>query len=403
MAAPPLRIMFLSPYFRPYLGGIERAIERLSFQLLDSPAVEAVGVLTTKYAFPRVPHPEWANRETTPEGINIFRLAGFPRRSLPFHSVPLVWFSPEQIRRCLDEFNPHIVHFVGDGWFWGHFWSWLWQRNGARFIFTPSYHTLPSSRAWLKHVNRFICRRMDQVVTLTGQEADQVARDYRVGPEKLSVIGWGASVLAPPSDLPEASVDETGRPVTILCVGRLSRHKGQAWLLDAYRAARPRFQRPARLVLVGRNEDAESQLRALAQAAGLQDEVVFTGELDDQSLSDQYNRADVFALFSHYEAFGLVYLEAMLCGLPVLTHEVGANLELLTRGAVITPRFDQEAAADQLVRLVNDVDYRLQLGAQAREYAHQEFTWSSVADKYLELYRRTIPGAGFMASGKRGG
>ena len=48
----PLRVLFLTPYFRPYLGGIERAIERLSFQLLDSPDVEAVGVLTTKYAFP---------------------------------------------------------------------------------------------------------------------------------------------------------------------------------------------------------------------------------------------------------------------------------------------------------------------------------------------------------------
>ena len=390
--APPLRVLFLSPYFRPYLGGIERAIERLSFQLLESSAVESVGVLTTKYAFPRVPHPEWPNREKTPEGISIFRLSGFPRRSMPLYSVPLVWFSPGQIRRYLDEFDPHIIHFVGDGWFWGHFWAWLWRRKNARFVFTPSYHTLPASRVWLKQINRFISRRMHQVVTLTGQEALQVSRDYRVRQEKISVVGWGASVLAPdeePSDQPEPVVE---KPVTILSVGRLSRHKGQSWLIDVYRQARSQFQSRANLVLVGRDEDSETQLRAQVREAGLQGEVEFAGELDDESLSRRYNQADIFALYSHYEAFGLVYLEAMLCGLPVLTHEVGSNRELLIHGAVVTPRFDQEAAITQLVRLVNDSDYRTRLGEEGRTYAQEEFTWQSVAEKYLAIYRQQSPG-----------
>ena len=392
MDAPPLRVLFLSPYFRPYLGGIERAIERLSFQLLDSPAVEAVGVLTTKYAFPRAPHPEWPDREKTPEGIAIFRLSGFPHKSLPLYSVPLVWFSPAQIRRYLDEFNPHVIHFVGDGWFWGHFWAWLWRRNGARFIFTPSYHTLPRSRFWLKQVNRFISRQVDQVVTLTRQESDQVARDYGVERERISVVGWGASALARDAASRDRTAEPADRPATVLSVGRLSRHKGQAWLLDVYRAARPRFERPARLVLVGRDEDAEVQLRAQVRAAGLQDEVEFAGELDDDALSAEYEGADIFALYSHYEAFGLVYLEAMLCGLPVLTHEVGANRELLTEGAVVTPRFDREAAEDSMAALVNDAAYRRRLGEAGRQYARQEFTWPSVAAKYLALYRGQVPG-----------
>lgn len=383
----PLRVLFLTPYFRPYLGGIERAIERLSFQLLDSPAVEAVGVLTTKYAFPRVPHPEWADREQTQEAISIFRLAGFPWTSPPVYSVPLVWFSPTQVRRFLDEFNPHVIHFVGDGWFWGHFWSWFWRKGRARFVFTPSYHTLPPSRAWLKHVNRLICRRMDRVVTLTRQEAHQVTRDYQVALDKLSVIGWGASELSPLDFARDEARDSDGETVTVLCVGRLSRHKGQAWLLDAYRQARSSFTRPARLVLVGRDEDAEPALRSRVKSLGLEDEVVFTGELDDEALSRWYQASDVFALFSRYEAFGLVYFEAMLAGLPVLTHEVGANLELLTQGAEVVPRFDQASAVERLVRLVNDEDYRRSLGEEARQYALREFTWSVVAGKYLAVYR----------------
>lgn len=387
MNSRPLRVLFLSPYFRPYLGGIERAIERLSFQLLESPGVEAVGVLTTKYSFPPTPHPEWPDREETPEGLSIFRVSGVPHRSIPLYSVPLVWFSPGQIRQYLDEFNPHIIHFVGDGWFWGHFWARIWQKGRAKFVFTPSYHTLPMSRAWLKPVNRLLCRGVDKVVALTRQEASQVGRDYGVPEQKLAVIGWGASAMGGAdarTGTPDADADDR---VTILCVGRLSRHKGQAWLLDAYQRARESFLHPTRLVLVGRDEDAEAALRAEVKAANLEDEVVLTGELGDEDLGSWYGRSDIFALFSHYEAFGLVYFEAMLCGIPVLTHEVGANRELLTHGATVVPRFDLGEAAAEMTRLVNETEHRRRLGEAGREYASREFTWEAVAEKYLALYR----------------
>ena len=398
MSAPPLRVLFLTPYFRPYLGGIERAIEQLSFQVMQSEQVEAVAVLTTKYAYPRIPHPEWADRDVTPEGISIFRLRGYPKRSIPLYSVPLVWFPPGQVRRYLKEFQPNIVHFVGDGWFWGHFWSWFWFRRRAGFIFTPSYHTLPLSRWWLRPINGFICNVMDQMVALTRQETEQVARDYWVRPTKQAVIGWGASPLnnplqaevetAPPDRGATASQAASQElPVDILCVGRLGEHKGQGWLLESYRQARSLFHRPARLILVGRDEGGETALREEVRQSGLEGEVVFTGELEDSELVDWYGRADLFALFSRYEAFGLVYFEAMIAGVPVLTHDVGANRELLTRGAVVVPPFDRQAAVQELVRLVNDADYRRSLGQDGKGYALEEFTWSAVADKYLAVYQ----------------
>ena len=95
MSSRGMRVLFLTPYFRPYLGGIERAIEGLAFEYLDSPRVEAVGVLTGKYSFPRVPHPDWQDREITPEGITILRLSSFPLKSIPLYSVPLVWVSSQ--------------------------------------------------------------------------------------------------------------------------------------------------------------------------------------------------------------------------------------------------------------------------------------------------------------------
>ena len=401
MGNTPLRVLFLTPYYRPYLGGIERAIEQLSFQMQQSAAVEAVGVLTTKYSFPRCPQPTWDDRETTPEGVSIFRLSGFPRRSLPIYSVPLVWFSPLRLKKYLDEFRPDVVHFVGDGWFWGHFWAWFWYRGRARFVFTPSYHTLPPSRWWLKPINAFLCHVADRVVALTGGEAESVRRAYLAPKDKLGIIGWGTSINknvngrgdkdgpAPEQDHSRLGEELETSPLTVLCVGRLGKHKGQRWLLDTYLRVRAEFNRPVRLVLVGRDEDGAAGIAEFIARHQLQEEVIVTGEVTDSELADWYAEASLFVLFSQYEAFGLVFLEAMAHGTPVLTHDVGANREVLREGAVVVPRFDREAAGSELVRLVNDDAARQELGCQAQRYALAEFTWLAVAEKYLEVYRPT--------------
>ena len=82
-----------------------------------------------------------------------------------------------------------------------------------------------------------------------------------------------------------------------------------------------------------------------------------------------------------------MFFEAMASGLPVLTHDVGANRELLTRGSMVVPDFHTRAAVDALVRLVNDAAWREGLGAEGKAYALSEFTWPVVAKRYIELYQ----------------
>lgn len=390
--------MYLTPYYRPYLGGIERAIEELSHQMQQSPEVEAVGVLTTKYSFPRVAQPDWPDRETLSDGVEVYRLPGFPRWSPPLYSVPLVWFSPRRVRQYLEEFRPNVIHFVGDGWFWGHFCSrFRWRGGQARFVFTPSFHTLPVSRWWLAPFNAALCRLVDDIVPLTRQEARGLRRAYLAREDKQTIIGWGAPLPDPEAveaanteretAQQSAGGEDSTQPLTILCVGRLGRHKAQMWLLDVYREARRSFDKPVRLVLVGRDEGDAAAIASYIMSYSLQDEVEVTGEVTDSELARWYARADLFVLFSHYEAFGLVYFEAMAYGAPVLTHDVGSNRELLHTGAVVTPRFDRQAAVAGLLELVNDGEKRRRLGSDAREYALAEFTWPAVAEKYLTVYR----------------
>ena len=158
---------------------------------------------------------------------------------------------------------------------------------------------------------------------------------------------------------------------------------------DTYPRARDAFERPVRLVLVCRHEDAAAEIEGFIAQHQLQKEVTVTGEVSDHELADWYAEAGLFVLFSQYEAFGLVFLEAMGHGTPVLTHDVGANREVLRQGAVVVPRFDREAAVSELVRLVNDEAARRELGRQAQRYALSEFTWPAVAEKYLEVYQPT--------------
>ena len=118
----------------------------------------------------------------------------------------------------------------------------------------------------------------------------------------------------------------------------------------------------------------------------MEDEVIFTGELDDGSLRDWYSNSELFVLFSRYEAFGLVFFEAMVAGVPVLTHDVGANKELLLEGAIVVPRFDRETAVSELINLVNNEVYRRRLGQEGKDYALREFSWQVVSEKYLDIY-----------------
>ncbi len=386
-APSKVRVLFLTPYFRPYLGGIERAIEGLAGEYLNVPEVEKVGVLTTKYAFPRVPHPDWLDTETTDQGIEIMRLSGFPHRSLPIYSVPLVWFSPLQIKKYVKQFNPTVMHFVGDGWFWGHLWCWWWGRKRARTIFTPSFHVLPLKRQWLRCFNVTLCRAVDQVVALTSMEREQVGKAYLVPEEKLDVIGWG---VHPPAQTGKSFSTRGERSkVRILCVGRLGDHKGQMWLLEVYRRARECFSVPAELVLVGRDEGRERDIRRTIREWGLQDEVLLAGEASDEELEQWYAESDVFVLYSEYEAFGLVYFEALANGVPVLTNDVGANRELLVQGCVVTAKGDLDAAVEAMVDLVGNPEKRRNLGEKGRAYALSRFSWPVVAKSYLELYRST--------------
>jgi len=380
----PLRVLFLTPYYKPYLGGIERVIERLSAGMLRRADVEAVGVLTTHFEFPRHWMEGLPPRERMDGGVEIIRLPAWPKIAPPYFSVPLVWFPPGAIREAIAAFRPNVLHWVGDGWFWSHYLSARYAAPGTAVIFSPSFHTLTRDKFWLQPINIALCRRADRVTALSPLERKAVRRTYHVPPRKHVVVPWGVD---PDDGPPEPRAADA--PLTVLCVGRLGEHKNQQFLIAAFAAALPRLKRAARLVLVGRDEGARQAIERQIRDLGLERVVLIVGELSDAEVRAWYHRADLFALFSRYEAFGLVFFEAMVAGVPVLTHRVGANAQLLREGAVAVPEHNRSAAVESLVRLLNDDAARADLGEQARRYA-ATFTWPPVLDRFVGLYREAL-------------
>lgn len=181
-----------------------------------------------------------------------------------------------------------------------------------------------------------------------------------------------------------ARVRETFGSPLILFVGKLRYYKGLQYLLNAMDGI------PARLLVAG-SGPMEAEWRGLAAELGLKDKVVFLGEVKDEELPALYHGCDVFVLpaSERSEAFGLVQVEAMMSGKPVVSTELGTGTSFVNlhgeTGFVVPPR-DVSGLRDAVNRLLRDDGLRLKLGEEARARAMREFTLGKMVDRTIELY-----------------
>jgi D-inositol-3-phosphate glycosyltransferase len=151
-----------------------------------------------------------------------------------------------------------------------------------------------------------------------------------------------------------------------------------------------------------RNDEME-RLKAMREEAGLRDLVTFLGKRSQDTLPYYYSAVEAVVVPSHYESFGMVALEAMACGTPVVASQVG-GLAFLVRDGVTgytVPVDEPQALADRLTLLVQDAALRRKLGDQALQEARQ-YAWENIADRIIELYLQvlstTFPASRFSVS-----
>ena len=176
-------------------------------------------------------------------------------------------------------------------------------------------------------------------------------------------------------------------PLQLLTVSRLIERKGIQHLLAAI--ARLDGQPDVRLLIVGEG-NYEEQLKERVEALRLFDRVTFHGYCPRTELPALYNKAEVFALPSMAESFGMVFAEAMACGLPILGGRTGGVPDLIHSmdGILVEPGSVDEI--EQAIRkLAGDPELRGSMARANRDRVVENYSWNRVAREYL----RTYPGA----------
>ncbi len=241
----------------------------------------------------------------------------------------------------------------------------------------------------------------DRLIAATPAEEAHLINLYGADRAKIDVVPPGVDLKRfHPLDK-RASKRRVGIPCgdnNILFAGRIEPLKGIDTLLCAMSILQERHPDAVRntcVAIIGGDPwaddlDAEmARLQQLRRDLGIHDLVTFLGAKDQDVLPYYYAAAEMVVMPSHYESFGMVALEAMAMGTPVIASEVGGLAHLVQHGynGYHVPSRDPEALAARILELLQDVDLRARLGRQARDYA-QAYSWDHIVRSMLTVYRR---------------
>jgi D-inositol-3-phosphate glycosyltransferase len=248
---------------------------------------------------------------------------------------------------------------------------------------------------------REVLRIADWIVAATQAELAQLQWLYQADVRKISIIPPGVDL----SHFYPISADEAkdfiGVPPCekmLLFVGRIEPLKGIDMLIKALALMRQRDVFVCLSVIGGEEANGQetgnaemTRLKVMCEEAGVSDLITFLGKRGQDTLPYYYSAADAVVMPSFYESFGMVALEAMACGTPVVASQVGGLAFLVQDGITgfTVPVDDPEALAERLTELVQDHGLRHTMSTQAVALAHQ-FSWERIAERVIALYENVI-------------
>jgi D-inositol-3-phosphate glycosyltransferase len=246
-------------------------------------------------------------------------------------------------------------------------------------------------------------RRVAGVIATCSDEAFELKKPG-VPPRNITVIPCGVDL---DHFTPEGGHEERHRRHRVLSVGRLVPRKGVGTVIEAI-AELVADGLDVELVVVGGGaagpggSDPElDRLDRTARRARIADRVELRGQVPQTDLPELYRSADVVVCAPWYEPFGIVPLEAMACGIPVVASSVGGLIDSVVDGGTgrhVPPR-DVEAVAAAIRDLLRDGDLRRHLGENGRERMTRRYAWSRIAANTERSYLATIAAARSASAG----
>jgi glycosyltransferase involved in cell wall biosynthesis len=241
-------------------------------------------------------------------------------------------------------------------------------------------------------------RAAERIIAVSPHVADQAVA-LGVHPDRVRVIRSGVDTATfAPRDRRQArqALSLNAEVPLVLFVGNLEPRKQLDVLLRAVAELRSRAPE-VELAIVGSGasagaDDQTERLRQLSRELDLRGAVHFAGAVDAETLLRWYAAADVFALPSSSEAQGIVALEAMACGLPVVGSAVGGLLGTLEDGQTgyLVPPGDVPALTERILALLTEPARRARLGQAARRKVERDFSWEATVVSTIEVYREVL-------------
>ena len=249
-------------------------------------------------------------------------------------------------------------------------------------------------------VEHEIVQTADRIVAATPRDRQQMMDLYDAPSSSIAVIPPGVDLKLFHPISPLEAKDFVEMPPdhhALFFVGRIDPIKGiDVWFqaMALIVEQNPELRGKIRVCLVGGDIDEETspdaelaRLQALKDDLGIGDLVTFLGRRSQECLPYYYSAADVVVMPSLYESFGMVALEAMACGTPVVASDVGGLSFVVRDGETgfLVPERDPHALADCLGHLIRNPELRAYLGKRGIEVA-REYAWPRIADQIEELY-----------------
>lgn len=249
-----------------------------------------------------------------------------------------------------------------------------------------AYHSKPRAYWFGKPIFKKLLAKLHGKIAVSKPAREFVGRhlpaDYQIIPNGVDIEGF----------CPEGPVVEkfADGKLNILFVGRLEKRKGLDYLLGAYGKIKNKFP-DSRLIVAGPGTRLRSKYEKMVEEKGLTD-VVFAGFVSGSELPTYYRTAHVFCSpATGGESFGIILLEAMASGKPVVASNIEGYANVITHGedGLLFPPKDEEALAEAMSLLLVDKSLRQVMGLKGRQKA-ESYSWANIASKVLNYYIKLL-------------
>ncbi len=377
-------VVMLSWEYPPCLvGGLARHVHALSRELV----AQGIRVIVLTKAAPGLPE------RSTEDGVEV-------RRVEPYFQEPrdfTLWVNhlnfgllQAGVELLQEETGPVLLH--------AHDWLVAHAAKGLKHLFrVPLVATIHATehgrhggihnqgQQYINDVEWWLTYEAWRVIVCSEAMRAEVRRLFGLSDDKVAVIynGIELKAAAPPSDR-SAFVRSDER--LLFHIGRLVPEKGAGVLLEAVALLKGRHR--MRLVIGGVGPYRQ-ELEHMAHRLGVAERVHFAGWMSDEDAQRLYAHADVAVVPSTYEPFGIVALEAMSAGAPLVASDVGGLSEIVVHGknGLKALPGNAQSLAEQLDRVLMDRALASRLAAEGRRQASERYSWSGVAAATTEVYR----------------